>query len=265
MKIAYIGIDLFYPALEALEALDCEILEIFTCDTDNITEFNAEITDFADKRNIPCKTSRITRDDIARLLKNGCEMAVCGGYYFKIPADTALPIVNIHPSLLPVGRGSWPMALSILQGDKKSGVTIHKIAEGFDTGDILLQEEFEIAADETHKTFMEKANRLLPEMLKELIQNFGSLWQNAVPQGEGEYWQMPDESQYTITPNMTVEKADLVLRAFYGYECIYDKSGEKTVIVGGRAVKCDKMSGEEFPLVDGYIKIQKNSKKIETR
>ena len=124
MKIAYIGIDLFYPAIEALESLGCEILEIFTCETDNVTEFNVKITDFADKRNIPCKTSRITRDDIARLLKNGCEMAVCGGYYFKIPADTDLPIVNIHPSLLPVGRGSWPMALSILQGDKKSGVTM---------------------------------------------------------------------------------------------------------------------------------------------
>ena len=265
MKIAYIGIDLFYPALEALENLGCEILEIFTCDTDNITEFNAEIMDFAAKRNIPLKTSRITRDDITRLLQNDCKMAICGGYYFKIPADTKLPIVNIHPSLLPVGRGSWPMALSILRGDKKSGVTIHKIAEGFDTGDILLQEEFEIAADETHKTFMEKANRLLPEMLKKLIEDFYSLWQNAAPQGDGEYWPMPDESQYTVAPDMTVEEADLILRAFYGYECVYANNGKKTVVIGGRAVKCDKMSDKEFPLVDGYIKIQKNLKKIKTR
>lgn len=258
MKIAYIGIDLFYSALEELDALGSEILEIFTCETDNITEFNVKITDFAAKRNIPCKTSRITKDDIARLLQNGCQLAVCGGYYFKIPADTKLPIVNIHPSLLPVGRGSWPMALSILRGDKKSGVTIHKIAEGFDTGDILLQEDFEIAADETHKTFMEKANQLFPDMLKELTEKFDSLWQNAAPQGDGEYWQMPDESQYTVKPDMTVEEADLVLRAFYGYECVYVRNGEKSVIIGGRAVKCDKISGEEFPLVDGYIKIQKN-------
>ena len=258
MKIAYIGIDLFYPALEALETLGCEILEIFTCETDNITEFNVKITDFAAKRNIPYKTSRITKADIERLLQVGCEMAVCGGYYFKIPADTKLPIVNIHPSLLPVGRGSWPMALSILRGDKKSGVTIHKIAEGFDTGDILLQKEFEIAAGETHKTFMEKANQLLPEMLKELTVNFNTLWQNAVPQGEGEYWPMPSEKQYTVTPDMTVDEADLILRAFYGYECIYDRNGEKSVIIGGRAVKCDKMSDKEFPLVDGYIKIIKN-------
>lgn len=258
MKIAYIGIDLFYPALEALESLGCEILEIFTCNTDNVTEFNVEISEFAKSRNIPCKTSRITQADIARLLRNGCEAAICGGYYFKIPADTKLPIANIHPSLLPVGRGSWPMALSILRGDKKSGVTIHKIAEGFDTGDILLQREFEIAADETHKSFMEKANRLLPGMLKELVEDFSNLWQNAVPQDEGEYWPMPNEKQYTVTPNMTAEQADLILRAFFGYECIYERDGEKTVIIGGRAVKCDKMSDKEFPLVDGYIKIKKN-------
>ncbi|MBR5613810.1 MAG: hypothetical protein IKW64_00720 [Clostridia bacterium] len=258
MKIAYIGIDLFYPALEALEALDCEILEIFTCETDNITEFNVKITDFAVKRNIPCKKSRITKDDIARLLQNGCEAAICGGYYFKIPADTKLPIVNIHPSLLPVGRGSWPMALSILRGDKKSGITIHKIAEGFDTGNILLQREFEIADDETHKTFMEKANSLLPEMLESLIKNFALLWQNAKPQGEGEYWEMPAEEKYTVTYDMTVKEADRILRAFYGYECIYKTKDRRTLIIGGRAVKSYKTEGAEFPLVDGYIKIQKN-------
>ncbi len=258
MKVAYIGIDLFYPALEVLAALNCEILEIFTCSTDNITEFNLKIIEFAKTKNIPYTTNRITKADIERLLQNGCEAAICGGYYFKIPADTDLPIVNIHPSLLPVGRGSWPMALSILRGDKKSGVTLHKIAEGFDTGDILLQRDFEIADDETHKTFMEKANSLLPEMLQSLIKNFAVLWQNAVPQGEGEYWEMPAEEQYTVTSDMTVKEADRILRAFYGYECIYKTKDRRTLIIGGCAVKSYKIEGADFPLVDGYIKILKN-------
>ena len=257
MKIAYIGIDLFYPALETLETLGCEILEIFTCKTDNVTEFNVKITDFAEKRGIPCKAERITREDISRLLDKGCEAAICGGYYFKIPADTKLPIVNIHPSLLPIGRGSWPMALSILRRDKKSGVTIHKIAEGFDTGDILLQKEFLLDDTDTHKTFMEKANAVLPGMIEVLVRKFDELYKSAVPQDEGEYWELPTEEQYTVTPDMTAEEADLILRAFYGYECIYKAEGKKTVIIGGRAVKCNKMSDAEFPLVDGYIKITK--------
>ena len=259
MKIAYIGIDLFYPALETVQSLGCEILEIFTCEVDNKTEFNHEVCEFAKKNSIPCQKTRITKEDIGRLLKKGCEMAICGGYYFKIPADTSLPIVNIHPSLLPIGRGSWPMAQAILWGHKKSGVTIHKIAEGFDTGDILLQKEFEITDSETHQSFMEKVNLLLTDMLKKLISDFDHLYRESSPQSEGEYWAAPTEDDYTIDSDMSVKDADLVLRAFYGYECIYvAKDGKTTKIVGGRAVKCDKLLDKGYPLSDGYVEIQKN-------
>lgn len=257
MRIAYIGIDLFCPALEKLYELGCDIMEIFTCKTDNICEFNVKIIDFATKHNIPYTTNPINCEDIQRLLKKGCEAAICGGYYFKIPSDTSLPTVNIHPSLLPVGRGSWPMAQAILWGHKKSGVTIHKIAEGFDTGDILLQREFCIDKDETHQTFMEKVNLLVTEMLKVLVDDFENIYKNAVPQGEGEYWKSPQETDYTVTANMTVSEADLILRAFFGYECIYKNGENETVITGGRCVKCDNPSAFEFPLVDGYVKYEK--------
>ena len=165
MKIAYIGIDLFFDALLHLEELGCEIAEIFTCNTDNVTEFNVKILEFADIHNIHCKTERITREDIERLKDKGCDFAVCAGYYFRIPADSDFPVVNIHPSLLPIGRGSWPMPQTILRGMEKSGVTIHKIAEGFDTGDVLLQREFALEKNETLVSFMEKVYALLPEML----------------------------------------------------------------------------------------------------
>lgn len=257
MKIAYIGIDLFYPALETLKDLGCEILEIFTCRTDNVTEFNTKIITFAESYSIPYTTSRITNRDIERLIKKGCNAAFCGGYYFKIPADTPLPIVNIHPSLLPVGRGPWPMPISILRGDKKSGVTIHKIAEGFDTGDILLQREFLLDADETHQSFMEKANAVLPSMLEKLLKNFDQIYSSAKTQGDGEYWEMPEPQRYTVTSDMTVCEADVILRAFYGYECIYRTNDKESIIIGGRAVRDNHKQDTEFPLVDGYIKTKK--------
>jgi methionyl-tRNA formyltransferase len=248
---------LFYPALEILVGLGCEIMEIFTCEVDNKTEFNKQISGFAKKNNIPCRMTKITHADIKRLIDNGCDWAICGGYYFKIPSDTALPIVNIHPSLLPTGRGSWPMAQAILWGHKKSGVTIHKIAEGFDTGDIILQKEFSLANDETHQSFMKKANGLLNGMLKNLVENFDELYRNAKKQGDGEYWKAPTEADFTVTENMTADKADIILRAFFGYECIYKGEGKKQVIIGGRAVKSDKADDTSLPLADGYIKIEK--------
>lgn len=255
MKIAYIGIDLFYDALLTLDSLGCQVMEVFTCEVDNKTEFNEKVLNFAKEKNIPFYLKRITKEDIARLLKNGCKAAFCGGYYFKIPFDTNLPIVNIHPSLLPVGRGPWPMAQAILWKKKKSGVTLHKIAEGFDEGDIILQKEFLIDKDETHKTFMEKANGVLPPMIEALIADFDNLYQNAVPQKGGEYWETPTEKDFTVTKDMSVSEADLILRAFYGYECIYDSGREKRAIIGGRAVKGRKPEDCKYPLDDGYIEI----------
>ncbi len=255
LKIAYIGIDLFYNALESLDALGCEIGEIFTCKTDNVTEFNIKICDYAATHNIPCKLTRITIDDITRLMNENYDFAVCAGYYYKIPADTGFPIVNIHPSLLPVGRGSWPMPQTILKGMLKSGVTIHKIAEGFDTGDILLQREFELTDKETLETFMDKVYQLIPSMMSELVQNFDELYSNARPQGKGDYWKTPTDEDMTVTSDMTAATADRILRAFLGYECIYKGTAENYKIIGGRAHKGTATDKNNIlPVKDGYIK-----------
>lgn len=250
MKIAYIGIDLFFPALESLEKNGCEIVEIFTCETDNKTEFNLKIREYAELNNIPCQMSRITKTDIERIRQKGCEFAVCAGYYFRIPTDTNFPIVNIHPSLLPVGRGSWPMPQTILRGLKKSGVTVHKIAEGFDTGDILLQREFVVDEAETLVSFMNKVYGLIPGMMKALTDDFGNLWDNAIPQSGDEYWEAPKREEMTVTRDMSVEEADRILRAFLGYECYYEDEFE---IVGGRAYFGESKEKESLPVKDGYI------------
>lgn len=253
MKIAYIGIDLFFPALKELEKQGCEILKIFSCKTDNITEFNIEILAYAEKNKIPYTLQRITKEDISELVRVGCEAIICAGYYYRIPVSDEIPMINIHPTLLPLGGGSWPMPVIILKRHKKSGVTFHKIAEEFDAGDIVLQREFLVEEKENHETYMEKVYGLLPEMISELIQDFSKLYDLAVPQKEGEYWQCPGEDSYTITPDMTVEETDLILRAFYGYECIYQTDTEKYVLIKGKTVK-DK--GEEegyFKLKDGYV------------
>ncbi len=55
-----------------------------------------------------------------------------------------LGCLNLHPSLLPAYRGPIPEFWILRSGESSSGVTIHLMDEGFDTGDILLQERFAI-------------------------------------------------------------------------------------------------------------------------
>ena len=59
----------------------------------------------------------------------------------------------------------------------------------------------------------------------------------ARPQGEGEYWPCPEESNYPVTPDMDVSEADRILRAFYGYECIYRNRDEIYGVMEGRHIR----------------------------
>ena len=60
--------------------------------------------------------------------------------------------INYHPSLLPKYRGGSAMNWAIISGEKETGVTIHQINEGVDTGPVIIQERVAIDADDTLKS-----------------------------------------------------------------------------------------------------------------
>lgn len=253
-KIVYIGIDLFYPALSELAKL-CEIGQIVTCKTDNVTEFNCEICQYAADHHIPLKIGKITAADLDDWSSRGFELVICGGYYHRIPVreKEKLPIVNIHPSLLPKGRGAWPMPVAILNGDTKSGITIHKMSEEFDEGDILLQREIPIYEDDNLETLTLRIRKQLPELMRQLIQDFEQLWKSARVQGEGEYLKMPEEKDWTVTAEMDCREADQILRAFWGYECIYTNGDDKFELIHGRIRRKEAPGSITFPVKDGEL------------
>ena len=59
----------------------------------------------------------------------------------------ALGCINLHVSLLPKYRGAAPMQRAVMAGESETGVTIMHMAEGLDTGDIILQESFPLTED----------------------------------------------------------------------------------------------------------------------
>lgn len=252
MKIAYAGFDLFYPALEALHRSGCEIVRIFSCKVDNVTEFNTDVTDFARKHNIPITYDRITTEDLVKLRDSGVDALFCAAYYYRMPIIDDFKMLNIHPSLLPQGRGSWPMPVQILRGDKCGGVSIHKMEESFDTGEILMQKSFEIADDENLSTFMDKIYALLPPMIDLLVSNLDYYYSNAIVQGEGEYIQCPDERDYIITKDSDFDYADRVCRAFYGFYVIYNDGENEHRLLNYKAKKGDN-NMKRYKIRGGYL------------
>ncbi|MCR4896820.1 MAG: methionyl-tRNA formyltransferase [Lachnospiraceae bacterium] len=109
--------------------------------------------------------------------------------------------INVHASLLPKYRGASPIQHVILNGEERSGITIMEMNEGLDTGDILLQKELVLAADETfetlHDRLAELGGRAITEALEALEK--GSL--TARPQRE-------DESCYAPLIRKSMGKLD---------------------------------------------------------
>jgi len=68
--------------------------------------------------------------------------------------------INLHASLLPKYRGAAPIQWAIANGETVTGVTTMRIDAGLDTGDILLQQELAISADETAETLAPKLSAI---------------------------------------------------------------------------------------------------------
>ena len=73
--------------------------------------------------------------------------------FLEIPP---LGCINVHASLLPKYRGAAPIQWAIVNGERKTGVTIMKMDEGIDTGDILLAKEVEIGDEDTAQSLHDR-------------------------------------------------------------------------------------------------------------
>jgi phosphoribosylglycinamide formyltransferase-1 len=78
-------------------------------------------------------------------------------------------IVNVHPSLLPAFPGARPIEDALDAGVQTTGVTVHYVDEGVDTGPVITQEP---VAVEPRDTLVERIHavehRLLPAVVREL-------------------------------------------------------------------------------------------------
>lgn len=94
----------------------------------------------------------------------------------------AKELYNIHFSLLPAYKGMFTSVMPILNGEKYSGVTLHRIDSGIDTGDIIAQRKFAInewiTAFDLYKLYLSNARILLKENIAKLLK--GDV--NSIPQ-----------------------------------------------------------------------------------
>lgn len=195
-----------------------ELLGIMSFECDNVFNFNKRCIAYAHARSIPFETKAATAEHIEKFLSRGCEVFLAAGYPFKIPPvpeDKAYAI-NLHPSLLPKGRSIMPTPYILTDHPEASGLTVHKMTEKFDRGDILHQEAMKLNDNEDVETLTARIAMRAPELLSMVMGDLETYWGTAVPQNESkaEHWPMPTDDMRTLDWTKKAVELNKLGRAF---------------------------------------------------
>ena len=218
MNIVYFGSDVHYESFRYLLE-NHNILALYTYHNaeDYFTEY--QIVKAAKEKNIPVHYDEISEEDTTRYFTEyGCELFFVAEYdrIIKIPETLDnFYGVNVHLSMLPVGRSYYPLENAMFRKLDIAGVTMHRLISGLDAGDILFQETMDINDDYDSIDLYIRASKLTLSMTKKLMTNFDECKYNAIKQiGKEEYWKRPDREFMTLSHEMTLHSAKQIIRTF---------------------------------------------------
>lgn len=217
MKFVYFGYDFMLGAVERLRAEGHDLLAVFSFPCDQVFNFNGEIRELAAGLNIPFSIEKPAAKDIDGLIAKGADVFIAAGYPYKIPPVPAPAYgINIHPSLLPLGRGIMPTPYILTNHPEAAGITIHKMTQTFDGGDILMQRPLPLSLRETVETYCARIAMAAPDMVSAVCGDIKKFWSTATPQNESKalHFPAPTEDMRTIDFTAGIDAIDKTARAF---------------------------------------------------
>lgn len=161
---------------------------------------------YALEKNIPVyQPNSLRTEEFASLLNELNPDLIAVVAYGKILPKNVLDYpkygcVNVHGSLLPEYRGAAPMQMAIIDGKKVTGITTMFMAEGLDTGDMLLKAECEITENDNFEVIHDRLGALGADLLQKTIDGLGNGEITPIPQ---------DHSKATHTSKILKEDCEI--------------------------------------------------------
>ncbi len=143
-------------------------------------------------------------------------------------------LYNVHFSLLPAYKGMYTSALPILHQQRYSGVTLHRIDQGIDTGDIIAQSKFELWPFETARSLYHKylctAEQLIFENITSLLS--GNCLSSVQSLNGSSYYSKKsiDYKKIELDVNQVASSIDAQIRAFCFREYQYISMNTKQIV-----------------------------------
>lgn len=228
-RVAFVGMDMLASAFVYLTARpDLEVALLVTG-----LEGSPSAGVKRHARLIGVETLEDPGDDalMAAVEVSGADLLVVAAYHRLLPAArlaaAGVTAVNLHPSLLPEGRGPAPMAHFALFPELRAaaGVTMHLLSEGFDEGPILARQPIELAPEDGYDAIEAKMFAVAPALVARLLDEGPALIAAAEQQRGGSYWPRPDDALRTLKPGASVAEAQALARATGGYAAAIELVG----------------------------------------
>lgn len=172
---------------------------------------------------------------IATLASYEADIMVVAAYGIILPKavlDTpSITCLNIHASLLPRWRGAAPIQRAILANDQETGISIMKMAEGLDTGDVLLTRTLPIASTDTGSSLHDKLAILGQSALLETLEHLEILLSQRCPQNheKASYAHKLSKSEARIDWSKSAREIENQVRAFNSWPVAFTIIEEKNI------------------------------------
>ncbi len=119
-------------------------------------------------------------NDYNEIIKNkNLDLLLVLGWYYMIPKKTreltTYGAWGIHASLLPKYAGGAPLNWAIINGEKETGVTLFRMEDGVDDGDIIAQKSYSIEYEDTIKEVYVKATDASKKILNKVLHNINNV------------------------------------------------------------------------------------------
>jgi len=274
MNIIYFGYDNVISCLYKMIEKGHHIHAIFT---GSISPHNQKIIQCAQNKNIPIIQEPPSPENLKAYCEKGIDLFFSAEYPWKIPLNLQPKYaINLHPTLLPFGKGKTPLPHILLEFPQYAGISFHKMADELDSGDLVLQKPVSLSENESYDSLTTKIYVQAAELSAYLLDNIQSLYENATPQQEGSYWPEISSQQRTIDWMKPTTKICQQIRAFGSLGTIAQIQNRKVLISSATGIEQkhefqagtllqDNEISISIATFDGFITILKSSLDFQSR
>lgn len=209
-------------------------------------------------------------DEQARLRELAPEVIIVVAYGKLLPkAVLDIPphgCINVHGSLLPRWRGAAPIQWAVIAGDEMAGVTTMQMAEGLDTGDMLLTYETKVGEKETAGELFDRLAQSGAELLTQTLVKLNEITPRPQDDAQSCYAHMLDKQMAVIDWSKSAHEIDCLIRGLNPWPiALTTLSGERLKVFAaekangngepGTVLEADPKKGLTVACGEGALKL----------